>query len=163
MTAAARSQPASQRSGRWIPWVFVGGFAVVFAANAIMVTFAITSWTGLDTEDAYRKGLAFNRTLEAERREAALGWHGSAVWAGDRLTLRFEDDTGRPLTGAAVRAAFVRPTLAGHDLAVDLTEMGAGRYAASVDLPLDGVWDVRATARRGEDSFQINQRIMVGR
>ena len=159
-TAAATA--ASSRS-RWIPWAFVGGFAIVFAANAIMVTFAMSSWTGLDTQDAYRKGLAYNRTLEAERRQAALGWQGAAVWRDGRLTVEMTDGRGDPLTAATMRADFIRPTAEGHDVSVDLAEVGGGRYAAPVTLPLDGLWDVRVVVHRSADTFQINQRIMAGR
>lgn len=148
---------------RWIPWAFVGGFAVVFAANAIMVTFAMSSWTGLDTRDAYRKGLAYNSTLAAERRQAALGWRGAAVWRDGRLTVNMTDGHGEPLTAATIRADFIRPTVEGHDVSIDLREIGGGRYAAAVALPLDGLWDVRVVVRRSAETFQINQRLMAGR
>lgn len=148
---------------RWIPWAFVGGFAVVFAANAIMVTFAMSSWTGLETQDAYRKGLAYNRTLDAERRESALGWRGVAAMEAERLAVTLTDRRGEPVTAATVRAVFVRPTAEGHDFSVDLAEQGGGRYAAAVDVPLAGLWDIRTVARRGADSFQFNQRVVAGR
>ncbi|MET4698871.1 nitrogen fixation protein FixH [Constrictibacter sp. MBR-5] len=149
--------------GRWIPWAFVGSFAVVFAANAVMVTFAMSSWTGLETQDAYRKGLAYNRTLDAERRESALGWQGVAAVEAGRITVTLTDRRGEPVTAATVRAAFVRPTAEGHDFTADLAEQGSGRYAAAADVPLAGLWDIRTVARRGADSFQFNQRIVAGR
>jgi len=154
---------AAPSRSRWIPWAFVGGFAVVFAANGIMVTFAMSSWTGLDTRDAYRKGLAYNSTLAAERRQAALGWHGTADWRDGPLTVEMADDRGEPLTAATMRADFIRPTAEGHDVSVALAEIGGGRYAAPIALPLDGLWDVRVTVRRSADTFQINQRLMAGR
>lgn len=151
----------SAARSRWIPWAFVGGFAVVFAANAVMVTFAMRSWTGLETEDAYRKGLSYNRTLQAVRQEAALGWTGSAAFDGADIVVALRDREGAPVTAASVRADFVRPTAEGHDFSVSLTERGGGRYAASVLLPMPGVWDVRAVAQRSSDSFQLNQRIVA--
>ena len=40
----ARSEP--ERSGRWIPWMFVLFFVVIFAVNGTMVWYALESWTG---------------------------------------------------------------------------------------------------------------------
>lgn len=155
------SATAAPARSRWIPWAFVSAFLVVFAANATMVTFALTSWTGLDTEDPYRRGVAYNRTLEAERRQATLGWRASASWDAGRLAVRVVDAAARPVTGAAVRADFIRPTAEGHDFSVDLAEEGGGRYAVAAEPPLAGLWDVRAFVRRGQDIYQLNQRIVV--
>ena len=54
-----------RRTGRdtWIPWAFVGFFLVVFAVNGAMMTIAFKTWTGLDTENAYQEGLAYNDRL----------------------------------------------------------------------------------------------------
>ena len=63
---------ATDRS-RWIPYAFLGFFAVVLLANGAMIWLAFATWTGLETEGAYQKGLAYNRTLaetEAQRRQA---------------------------------------------------------------------------------------------
>jgi len=58
----------------WGPWVFFAMFAVIIAVNGVMVAFAFGTWTGLETDGAYEKGLSYNDTLEAARRQAALGW-----------------------------------------------------------------------------------------
>jgi nitrogen fixation protein FixH len=52
MNAFAMTMPAARRS-RWIPWAFVAFFGVVLAANAIMIVIAITTWPGLQTQQAY--------------------------------------------------------------------------------------------------------------
>lgn len=38
---------ADTRAGKWIPWAFVLGFVIIFAANAIMATIAIDTFPGL--------------------------------------------------------------------------------------------------------------------
>ena len=43
-------------------------------ANGAMIWLAFATWTGLETEGAYQKGLAYNRTLEEAEAQAALGW-----------------------------------------------------------------------------------------
>lgn len=154
------------RQDRWIPWAFVGFFAVVLAANGALVYFAAASWTGLDTEEHYIKGLAYNRTLEDVARQRALGWTGTLAMrraAGDGfdLVLELRDANGRALSGGTARANFVRPTHAGFDFSVDLAARGAGRYRGAVAPPLPGQWEVRVTLRHPSGEFRMTQRMTV--
>ena len=151
-------------SDRWIPWAFVAFFAVVLVVNGIMIWFAFASWTGLEAPSAYRRGIEYNRTLEAARAQAALGWRVELGVSreGPRLAeieLRLEDRHGDLIEDAAVSALLVRPTSAGHDLAVDLPHDHAGRYRAEVALPLDGQWDVRVTAQARGEVYRLSERV----
>lgn len=151
--------------GSWIPWAFVAFFATVVAANGALVVLAYHSWTGLETEDAYEKGLAFNRTLEAVRAGEALGWRVEVSFADagpgrGRLAVLLAERDGRALTGATVAARFVRPTQAGHDKEVMLAEVGDGTYAREVELPLPGRWELRLEAehrgRRHRSAWRLS-------
>ena len=163
---SARIRTAVERRSRWIPWSFVGFFAVVLAANGIMIAFALSSWTGLDAKDAYRRGVQYNQALEAAARQAELGWRSRIAFndAGGRAgRLEFElaDRTGAPLRHADVRAAIVRPTTAGHDFATRLEESAPGRYAAIVAFPLAGQWEVRVLAEVADVRHAAVARVMV--
>ena len=54
------------KGDRWIPWSFVALFGVIVIANGTMMFFAFDSWTGLSTDDSYKRGLVYNESL-AER------------------------------------------------------------------------------------------------
>lgn len=66
------------RTRRFTGWHFlifiIGFFAVVITANVTMAYFALDTFSGLETEDAYRKGRDYNVTLQAAKRQEALGW-----------------------------------------------------------------------------------------
>ncbi len=154
------------RRDRWIPWLFVGFFAVVLAANGTLVYFAAASWTGLETKEYYIKGLHYNRTLEDVARQRKLGWKSrlslrQTVDGQNELLLDLSDAKGRGLSGGDVLADFVRPTNAGHDFAVPLADRGNGRYRAIVKPPLPGQWDVRVTVRHPYGLYHLTQRMMV--
>ena len=68
----------AQPSSRWIPWALCSIFAAFLLANGIMIYFAVASWTGVGTENAYERGLAYNQTLDAVRAQEALGWQVEA-------------------------------------------------------------------------------------
>ncbi len=164
--AIARQPSADAGRSGWIPWAFVGFFLVVFAVNGVMVWFALSSWTGLETTNSYERGLAYNRALEAAKEQTALGWQADFHFhqTGQRhgtLELRLQDRDGVRLQGAKVDAELVRPTEEGHDLALDLAEREPGRYQAEVELPLVGQWEVRLAASARGEVYRLSPRIYL--
>jgi nitrogen fixation protein FixH len=171
----ARQRP----SGWWYPWLFVAGMLIVVAVNGVLIAYAIGTFPGLTTEDAYRKGLAYNRTLAAADAQAARGWHleltmqpatpggGGTVEAdaaGGRtavLAARFTEAAGQPLTGLQVQAILERPVGVAGGLTVDLAAAGDGVYRVTLALPDAGQWQVRVLARRGDETFQESRRFLL--
>lgn len=157
---------AMTASSRKALWIIIGGFSIVFAANSALVYFALASWTGLETEQHFVKGLAYNRDLEGARRQQTQGWQmtlkttfsGSAAGV---VGITFSDRDGKPLSDLNVKVFAVRPTREGYDRKFEAIAMGEGAYQSAFTLPLQGVWDLRVVARRGEDDFQRVERIVT--
>lgn len=160
----------ARADGWWYPWIFVAAMGVVVLVNGVMVAFALGTWTGLETEGHYEKGLAYNRTLAAARAQAERGWRVDfaldAVTAdGDTrtatLSATFAEADGTLLTGLDARAVILRPTREGHDQEVPLAAAGNGVYRAVVTFPLPGQWDVRIHAYRDDAVFQESRRVRL--
>lgn len=152
--------------GRWIPYAFVAFFGVVLVANGAMLWIAFATWTGLETEGAYQKGLAYNRTLEQAAAQAALGWEVDLAFAQeDERALAIEvtiaDGHGNLIEEAGVSAAFLRPTHAGHDQVVAIPHRYGGAYAAAVELPFAGLWDVHLTIEAAGEAWRATRRIYL--
>jgi nitrogen fixation protein FixH len=154
------SETTARRSA-WIPWTFVGFFGVVFGANAIMIWFALTTFTGLDREEPYLRGVDYNAVLEEERRQQALGWTAAVTADTDRLAVEVADRLEQPLEGAVVHAELTRPVNAALDFTAALAPAGDGRYAAALDWPEPGRWDVLITVEQSGRVFQHHRRLMV--
>ena len=142
-------------TGRTVLFLILAFFGVVFAANGVFIYLATASWTGLSTEDAYRKGLAYNATIERAEAQAALGWQTALTLAAhgtgtQRLTLSLRDRAGRPIEGRSVTAMLRRPLNTGGDVAATLTWAGAERYAADLSLPQGGQWLVQVEIMRDD-------------
>jgi nitrogen fixation protein FixH len=163
MSMRTDRRDGARPGGAVAPWLFVGAMLVVILVNGALVYFAVSSFSGLATNDAYDKGVAFNRTVAAVDAQAARGWQMalSTRVSGGRLDLaaEFHDRAGAPLDGMTVEGFLVRPTSAGHDRAIRLADLGAGRYQADTDLPLPGEWLLTVSARRGEDTWQSTRRV----
>lgn len=159
-------KPIRRVTGKDVLWGFIAFFALIFAANATLVFLAMDSWTGLETEQSYSKGLAYNRILDADLRQRALGWHGSVVATSlpegrARVHVGMSDKGGGALDGLVVTANFIRPTHHGHDFIQVLRAVGGGSYEAEFALPLQGQWDVRILASRGNKTFVLQDRVVL--
>lgn len=154
------------RRGRWYPWMFVGFFGVVFAVNAVMIGIAASTWTGLETRDHYRKGLAYNDVIDAAKAQQARGWQAVLGWTaleGTRgeMAVTLRDRNGDPINGAGVVVELRRPTQASMDMLVPLVARGDGRYVARETLPAAGNWDARLVIRNGDDSHIQMERLRI--
>jgi len=165
-TRLSRLAAAARRPNVWIPGIFFGMFGLVIAANGLMVVLAMDSWRGLATESAYEKGVVYNKALEREDRELALGWDLGVEVAtpGDSradVTVALADADGGALIADRVRVGFVRPTQDGYDRIVELQGQGDGTYTTSLQLPLPGLWELRIAAEKGGDTLHETRRITV--
>jgi len=151
---------------RWLPWFFVLFFVVVFSVNGVMVYFAASSWTGIETKQSYIKGRDYNETLAKVERQKAQGWDGGLAVRTEeghrvRLELTLTDPGKSSIAGAEVTARFVRPTHEGYDREFRLDDYGRGHYTGVLEMPLPGQWDVRVVARHPSGEFHLTRRIMV--
>ena len=163
-----RTPPRStgRQPGWYIPWMFVAFFGVVVAVNGVMLHFAFSTWTGVQTEQHFIKGIRYNEDLAGARAQAERGWQVATEFTSTdpqkgivALTLR--DKHGNLLHGATVKVSFIRPTSQGHDLAMELPYLGEGRYGAPVTLALPGQWDLRVEIEHPTGDYQDQTRIWV--
>lgn len=148
-------------TGRHVLYAVLAFFAVVLAANGTFIFLALSTWTGLSTENAYQRGIDYNEVLDAAARQRALGWTGALKFDGrGRLSLIVADRQGKPVDKLTVRADIRRPTNENFDRAVTLARSGAGTYSVELELPLRGQWDVRAIGEAQDGRrFEIEDRI----
>ena len=144
------------RRDKWIPWYFVLFFLVIAAVDGVMVTLAVRTQTGIVTEHPYEKGLAYNRVIDAEQKQEALGWKSEIVLTGNTLRFTLRDKNGAPIVVEKATAYFTRPTQSGMDFSSSLKN-----GQATIDFPAKGLWEVRVEAIAHQRSYQRTKRIVV--
>jgi nitrogen fixation protein FixH len=155
-------RPPFRFTGRMALVLFAGFFGIVFAVNGVFVWLAADSWRGLDTDDAYRKGLAYNQVLARADAQRVLGWRPEITLDGGRPVLRLVDGDGVPLNGLEVSGVARRPVDERRDHTLAFVWAGDGVYRADVVLPEPGQWDARIeVARRGGPPYLIEQRLWL--
>jgi nitrogen fixation protein FixH len=153
-------------TGRRVLAIALASFAVVAAVNAIMITLALTSFSGVETEDAYLKGLHYGQTLARAEAQRRLGWH--LAWAvapapgGHVLEVRLADAKDRPLRGLTLSARLRRPTNEDQDVSLSLAPAGDGVYRSEPAGFAAGNWNLTVLVERGgETVFRRDDRMWV--
>lgn len=164
------ARPPFRITGKWVLKAFVIGLGIVVAVNGLLAYYAVESWSGLETEHAYDKGLAHNATLRDAREQARLGWRvdvafETATAHGDArdgvLWVKVRDDQGLGVDGLQGTALFWRPTHEGSDQRESLTALGGGDYRADFKIPAAGQWDVRLDLRGRSKPYRLRRRILI--
>ena len=152
----------------WIPWVFVGAFVVIIAVNGVMVSFALNSWTGLETRNHFRAGNNYNAALAGAGRQAELGWQNELRFipttsdgASGRLEVVFTEKHGAAITDAEMKVRLIRAAKDSLDQELTLFHQGNGLYVSAVDFPAKGRWQVRLLARRAREPYQMLDELYV--
>jgi len=145
---------AGPLTGRKVLLMLLSFFGVMMAVNAAFVFFAIESFSGLQTDRAYLKGLDYNATLEQVAAQRALGWQlaltRSGPAANSQIALQYSDKQGKPLDGLSVTLELRRPTTEIYDRTIAMVPVGPGLYRADVSFPEKGDWILRSTASQAD-------------
>lgn len=138
-------------TGRTVLIGMLAFFGIILAANGAFVYFALESWPGLSTADAYRRGVAYNDTLAGAAAQRRRGWR-SAVSAtpadggGTHVEIRMTGRNGAPLTGLSATIGLRRPVGSGEQISAALSETAPGIYARAIRFPHAGQWTAEVTA-----------------
>jgi len=153
-------------TGRMVLICLVAFFAVVGAVNAIMMTAAISTFAGLESESAYQSGLAFEQEITAAEKQQALHWRVEArLERADRNVTRIEiaarDANGKALAGLSAAVTLVHPTDRRLDRSVAMTAEAEGRFSGTTE-PAAGQWDVVIELLRdGARQFRSRNRVVL--
>lgn len=152
-------------TGRMVLFCFLGFFGVVAAVNAVLVRAAVSTFGGVETQNAYQAGLNFARDIAAADAQEALHWQVKAtVSSGPDATvveIDARDAQGRPLTGLDASAQLVHPTDRRFDVAVPLDERASGTFAGHGDA-VHGNWLlVIDLSREGTRMFRSRNRVFL--
>ena len=151
--------PQPKNSGKLILLCFIAFFGVIIAVNGVFIYMAMQSNTGVITENAYEKGLAYNKVLETARTQPAL--QDKMIYEGGTLQWQLADETGSPLKGGEASVVLVRPVKGGYDFSLPLKETAPGVYVAKPDFPMHGLWTARLDVKWNNKQYQTSQDLIA--
>ncbi len=174
------------KQGSRNPWVIgiVAFLAVVVTVNGFMIWNGMNNVSGLvDSQYSVTKHKK-NDALWVDQLNAreALGWqaklrspqqlandplaHASAtrfVVMNSTALFQFgvRDKEGASINGATVTIQAIRPSYAAYSFSSSMQEMAPGIYEGSLNFPLQGNWELAIQTKRGQDEFDVTQKIFV--
>ena len=151
--------------GRHVLFALLGFFGIVFVVNATFLFKALSTYSGVVSNEPYRKGLAYNERIAADERQSQLGWRDEISVARDGAILVVLKDAERtPVGGLSITANVGRPTTAQFDRPTALVEGAPGIYAARAGALDEGAWIVAVEARQAgasEPVYRARKRIWL--
>lgn len=154
-------------TGRSFFLIIAGFFLIIFIANGFLVYFATSSWTGLETKNAYEKGIKHDSELARARSQDESNFKVSVAvnFTPDKilqLSVNARDGSDAPLLGKTVTALVVRPVKEGFDTTINLVEKKPGIYRGAQKLPLAGNWDIKLSIMEADKViFRSRSRVVL--
>ena len=143
-------------------------FGTMFVVNGIFLYYAISTFNGLSTEDAYRTGLHYNSRIAEENKQKELGWSSqlSTSSGHSQLIVKISNDNRAPVSSLAIDAKLQRPASNRFDFSLDFKELTPGEYVASLNELAHGNWvlDFRAAKQSTVDkptTYRIKKRLWL--
>lgn len=140
-----------------LPWALLGS---ALTGWGFMASLAARD-PGFSLEpDYYRKASSWDQEQAQRAENARLGWKLVAEKAGSRVQLVVDASDGR-VSGASGEVEAFAIARASDVQKVELREVGPGRYAAPIRFTRPGLWELRATVRKGADKFTQTLRVEI--
>lgn len=138
-------------TGKHVLILILSFFGIIFVVNGYMIYVSQSSWTGLETKDAYRKGVKYNQQLSEFRAQNNRGWKMEITNTdlpenGMRFTAVPHDEKGELLSLLEVNIELMRPTHEGMDRTIALKETEVGVYTGETAALPKGKWYLIVTA-----------------
>ena len=163
-TTATAGRPPRIITGRTVLLCLISFFGVIFAMNIVMVRLALSSFSGVETDSAYKAGLSFNNDAAAARAQDARHWSVDAsVQRGEatRLIITARDAQAHAVEGLRPDVRLAHPTDKRRDVPLEFVELTPGQFQSLTPMP-EGQWDlVIGLNRETETVFRSKSRISL--
>lgn len=164
-TPAVAARSPRPLTGRRVLFYLLAFFGLVIAVNVGMARIALSSFSGLETESAYKAGLAFEKDVAAAHEQDSRHWNVEAVLQREsstpRIVVTARDAQARPLVGLTPEIRLAHPTDKRRDVPLEVAEIGPGRFQSLTPMPA-GRWDFVIELRRdGEILFRSKSRLSL--
>ncbi len=154
MTAA---KTASQRTGRKVFALFLLGFGVIISVNMGLLYFALGSWPGLETKNAYSAALGFDVRRKAQE---SLNWVVASDYQDGEIVITVRDGKNTSVPLKDLNIIVGRATRDDQDRVVEMDGFADSYRGDTVLSP--GNWQVRihAVDQLGNEFRQIQSLIV---
>ncbi len=151
MTEAAGVPVRPRMRGAHVLVIFIGFYVTIFIVDGFMVYKALSTFGGIETDDAYRKGVAYNEAIAKDAQQSLLGWKDDikVIGAPHRLQVVLRDKADAPVAAKRLVATVGRPATDRYDVTLNLAETAPGIYEVALPTAGEGTYIVDLSAYDG--------------
>ncbi len=164
MSSTAAPRAPRVLTGRMVLIYLLTFFGIIFAMNFFMIRVAISSFSGVETESAYKAGLSFKNDVAAAHAQDALHWNVEAnLQRGEtpHIVITARDAKAQSINGLTPEIRLAHPTDKRRDVPVEFVETTAGQFQSLTPIP-EGRWDLVIGLKRGDEIvFRSKSRITL--
>jgi len=136
---------------------------IALAATIGAIIIGRQSFEGLVVEKPYETGLAWDKTRQKQR---DLAWtvsvQGAPFKTGkNELIVNVFDKSGSQITDAIITITVSRPATQAYDKTYRTIHKSDGRYHASINLPVQGNWDLNIDVSLKNDHSSFREAIFA--
>ena len=153
--SAAKTE--SQRTGRKVFALFLAGFGVIISVNMVLLYFALGTWPGLETKNAYSAALGFDARRKAQE---ALNWVVVSDYQDGEIVITVRDSHNKSVPLRTLDILVGRATRDNEDRVVEMDSFSDSHRGTTYLEP--GNWQVRihAVDQLGNEFRQIQSLIV---
>ncbi len=141
MVDMAQSRPDEKKprpiTGRTVLITLIVFFGIIFAVNGGLAYFALSTFGGVSTDNAYRAGLAYDGEIALAAAQRERAWTVDASLTGTEaaraIEIKVRDKSKNPEAGLSARAKLVHPSDRRRDIAVTMEEVSPGVYRGAYE------------------------------
>lgn len=160
--ALARTQAGSIRfDWKYFPRIMIAIMLLVMGVNMRFIALAVATFPGTATSDDFDTSNRYNAVLDADARQAALGWTERAWVQQGFAVVDLAGPAGAPLAGAALLAHAARPLGADRTIELAFREVAPGHLVATSALALPGQWDLHLEIVKAGYTARVTRQILV--
>ena len=144
----------------WIPWYIVLFFVILACVFAGFTYIAKKTHSGIVTEQAYEKGLAYNETIAKANAQEKQHLSHEILIERRKLTFSIRDRNGNALAIKKATLWLYRPVRAQDDIVVAMQPLGASQ-TADLQKVKNGLWEARILATTENGTYQAVKKVVI--
>lgn len=144
----------------WIPRYIVLFFVILACVFAGFTYIAKKTHSGIVTEQAYEKGLAYNETIAKSDAQEKQGLSHELLIEGRKITFSIKDRNGNDLAIEKATLWLYRPVRAQDDVIIPMHPLGASQ-TADLQKVKNGLWEARVLATTISGPYQAVKKVVI--
>jgi nitrogen fixation protein FixH len=150
----------SPPTSSWIPWYIVLFFIILACVFAGFTYIAKKTHSGIVTEQAYEKGLAYNEIIAKADAQKKQDLSHEILIEGRKITFSIKDRNGNDLAIKKATLWLYRPVRAQDDVIIPMQPLGASQ-TADLQKIKNGLWEARILATTENGAYQAVKKVVL--